>query len=135
MRIVACAGNFDPYHKGHAHLFKAAKALGDYVLVILARDDQMMKKKGYVFMSYEERKEVLKSVRWVDEVAENVDEDISCRKSLAKYQPNIYVHGGDLLDKDHLVESEVCKALGIEIKVGVGGTDKEQSSSRLVGRM
>ena len=134
-KIVAVSGNFDPVHKGHIRLFRDAWKLGDELIVILARDDQVMKKKGYVFMSYEERKEILQSIRWVHEVVENIDADISSCKSLAKYQPNIYAHGGDLLDKEHLIETDICHKLGIEIIVGVGGSNKEQSSSKLIERV
>ena len=94
MRIIAVSGSFDPIHRGHLHLIQEAKKLGDYLMVILARDEQLILKKGYVFMPYLERKEVLESIRWVDEVVENVDQDISSCKTLAKYQPHIYARGG-----------------------------------------
>jgi len=45
-KIVAVSGNFDPVHKGHIRLFRDAWKLGDELIVILARDDQVMKKKA-----------------------------------------------------------------------------------------
>jgi cytidyltransferase-like protein len=135
VKIVAVSGNFDPIHVGHLHLIQEAKKLGDYLLVILTRDEQAIKKKGYVFMPYAERKEILESIKGIDKVVENVDEDVSSCKSLAKYQPNIYARGGDSLDKYHLVESGICKLLGIQIEVGIGGFNKEQSSSKLVSKI
>lgn len=132
MRTVAVSGNFDPVHAGHVHLIKKARYLGNHLMVILTRDEQAIMKKGYYFMHYAERKEILESLRWVDSVVENVDEDIASCKSLEKYRPNIFARGGDNLGKDELKETEVCKRLGIEIAVGVGGIAKEQSSSQLV---
>lgn len=132
MRLVAVAGGFDPVHHGHLHLIKKARYLGNHLIVILARDDQLVIKKGYAFETYAERKEILESIRWVDEVVPNIDHDLSSRESLKKYRPNIFARGGDNLSKDNLLESEVCKQLGIEIVVGVGGFIKEQSSSKLV---
>ena len=133
MRIVVVAGGFDPIRQGHLHLLKNASALGDYLMVILARDEQLIMKKGYAFMPYFERKEVLESNRWVNEVVENIDTDLSSCKSLAKYQPNIYARGGDRLDKEHWLESATCKKFGIQMIDGVGGFNKESSSSDLTG--
>jgi FAD synthetase len=127
---VAVSGNFDWLRKGHLHLIRDAKKLGDYLMVILAREDQVIMKKGYEAVPYLERKEVLESLKWVDEVVENVDDDISSRKSLGKYHPDIFARGGDNLKEGELVESEVCKSLGIKIVVGVGGFEKESSSSK-----
>jgi len=134
MRLVAISGGFDPIHIGHLHLMREAKQFGDSLLVILTRDDQLIRKKGYVFMPYQERKEVIENIKWVDRVVENIDHDISSCESLEIYSPNVYARGGDTLDKDHLLESRVCKELGIKIVVGVGGVKKEQSSSALAGK-
>jgi cytidyltransferase-like protein len=133
VKIVAIAGAFDPIRKGHLHLIKGAWMMGDYLKVILARDEQLIHKKGYAFMPYYERKEVLESIRWVSEVVENIDMDLSSCKSLAKYQPNIYARGGDKLPKEQWLEAETCKRFGIQMVDGVGGFDKESSSSELTG--
>src|SRR3989344_4130472 len=65
--VVAVSGGFDPVHVGHAHLFRDARALGDKLVVILNDDAWLKRKKGYVFMPQHERKELLESIRWVDE--------------------------------------------------------------------
>lgn len=132
MNVVAVAGNFDPIRKGHLRLIKEASKLGDCLMVIVTRDDQAIKKKGYVFMAYEERKEILEENRWVDMVVKNIDLDITCRKSLEKYKPNIFARGGDLLAVREIKEYETCKKLGIRIVTGVGGNDKISSSSQIV---
>lgn len=133
MKVVAVAGGFDPMRLGHKHLFIGASMLGDYLLVILTRDEQLIRKKGYAFMPYHERKELLEENRRVNEVVENIDPSLSACKSLAKYQPNIYARGGDRLEKEHWLEAEVCKKFGIKMVDGVGGFDKETSSSDLTG--
>ncbi|HYE22278.1 MAG TPA: adenylyltransferase/cytidyltransferase family protein, partial [Verrucomicrobiae bacterium] len=66
--IVAVSGGFDPIHFGHVRMFKEAKSLGDKLVVILNNDNWLRKKKGYVFMPEKERKEVIESIRYVDEV-------------------------------------------------------------------
>ncbi len=60
---VAVSGGFDPIHIGHVHLFRDARALGDRLVVILNDDEWLMRKKDYVFMNQEERKEGLRSIK------------------------------------------------------------------------
>ena len=132
-RIIVCiSGGFDPIHVGHCRNIKEAKALGNYLIVILTRDEQLMAKKGYVFMSYEERKEILESLKWVDKVVENIDKDLSSKESLKLYKPSIFAKGGDSWDEGNLREMAACKENGIKVIFGVGGFNKIQSSSKLV---
>ena len=133
MRVTMVSGGFDPIRRGHLLLIKNASMLGDYLKVILTRDEQLINKKGYAFMPYHERKEVLESIRWVNEVVENIDSDLSSCKTLSKYQPNIYARGGDILPKEQWVEYETCRKFGIQMVDGIGGFDKETSSSDLTG--
>ncbi len=64
---VMVAGAFDFLHPGHLDLFRQAKALGDELVVVVARDQSVEKTKGKkpVF-SENERLEVVASVRIVD---------------------------------------------------------------------
>lgn len=133
MRVVMISGGFDPVRQGHLHLIKNASMLGDYLKVILTKDEQLIIKKGYTFMPYYERKQVLESIRWVNEVVENIDLDVSSRKTLAKYQPDIYARGGDKLPIEQWLEYNTCRRLGIQMVDGVGGFNKESSSSALTG--
>ena len=64
--IVAVSGGFDPVHIGHVRMFKEAKALGDRLVVILNNDNWLIKKKGFVFMPQEERKEIIEAIKCVD---------------------------------------------------------------------
>lgn len=133
MKTVAISGGFDPIHKGHVRYILEAITLGNWLKVILTRDDQLIAKKGKVFMGYDERKEILEAVIGDDrgEVLPNIDSTIASTDSIRKYKPDIFAKGGDTWDIDNLPEAKVCKELGIEIVFGVGGTDKVQSSSWL----
>jgi len=137
MIVVAISGGFDPIHPGHIRHIKAAMKLGNKLVVILTRSDQLILKKGDTFHpTYEERKEIIEyGLRDGDMVLPNTDDkdSIMCIKSLRMYKPDIFAKGGDSWNADNLPEALVCKELGIKIVFGVGGEDKVQSSSSLTG--
>jgi D-beta-D-heptose 7-phosphate kinase/D-beta-D-heptose 1-phosphate adenosyltransferase len=111
-------------------MLRDAAQLGK-VFVILNTDDFLIRKKGYVFMPLEERKEILEAISYVDRVIVSVDKDDSVCKTLEMILPDIFANGGDRTNKKEIREAELCDRLNIEMVFGVGG-DKIQSSSRLV---
>ena len=127
--IVAASGGFDPLHAGHIEYLERAKALGDKLIVILNRDDFLRKKKGYVFMSFEERCKIIAALGCVDEVVGCIDDDMTVCKTLEMLKPNIFAKGGDRT-ADEIPEAETCRILKIKIIDGLG--EKIQSSSELV---
>jgi cytidyltransferase-like protein len=131
--IVATGGGFDPLHKGHIRLLKEAKNLGDKLVVILSSDEQLKMKNGRIFYpSQEERKEILESIKYVDEVFIDSNTQTTCENALRLIHPDIYAKGGDRTSNNMAkVELDVCKELGIKIVYGVGG-GKVQSSSWLI---
>ncbi len=133
--IVAVSGGFDPVHIGHIRYFEEARKLGDKLLVILNDDEWLLKKKGYVFMPLEERIEVLRALRFVDEiVVRDPAPDMSITHMLEKIEVHIFAKGGDRT-LENIPEAEVCVRRGISMQFGVGGSDKPQSSSWLVNNV
>lgn len=130
--VVTTSGGFDPVHIGHIRLFREAKALGDKLVVILNTDDFLLKKKGYVFMPFDERKEILESIKYVDEVVPCIDTDQTVSKTLEKLRPDIFAKGGDRKESN-TPELPLCKELNIRVVFNVGG-GKVQSSSWLLKR-
>lgn len=132
MTTVAAAGGFDPLHGAHLGHLRAARSLGDRLVVLLNPDSDMTRKKGYCFLLYEDRKAILEELRCVDEVVEITDGDGTCAQTLARVKPDIFAKGGDRTP-DHMPQNEldVCRELGIKVVYGVGG-EKIQSSSALV---
>jgi cytidyltransferase-like protein len=130
---VAVCGGFDPIHVGHVRHFQAAKALGIELIVMLNSDAWLREKKGYVFMKFEERKEMIESIQYVDKVVPYVEaESGSAARTLQKCKPDVFAKGGDRTIKNiPQDEVETCKRLGIKLVTGVGG-EKIQSSSWLV---
>ncbi len=68
MKRVLTYGTFDLLHHGHIRLLKRAKALGDYLVVAVSTDEFNAGKGKTSYHDYETRKEILESIRFVDEV-------------------------------------------------------------------
>ncbi len=135
MKVVAVSGGFDPVHIGHVRLFQEAKKLGDELVVIINNDNWLRTKKGFAFMSSEDRKEIIEAFRYVDRVYITTHEenslDTSVCRELETIRPDIFANGGDR-HHDNIPEYVLCQRLGIEMAFNVGAGGKIRSSSDLV---
>lgn len=127
---IAVSGYFDPIHVGHLEYLKMAKSLGDILVVIVNNNHQCILKKGKFFMDENDRLEIVKAIKYVDEVVLSVDQDKTVCKSLELIRPNIFANGGDR-SSDEVPETSVCKKYDIEMVDGLG--EKIRSSSSLTG--
>lgn len=67
MKRIITYGTFDLLHYGHINLLRRAKAMGDYLVVVLSTDEfNWEEKKKKCYFSYEERKNLLEAIRYVD---------------------------------------------------------------------
>ena len=66
MKRILTYGTFDLLHYGHINLLRRAKALGDYLVVACSTDEFNLGKGKKCYFSYEERKQLLESIRYVD---------------------------------------------------------------------
>lgn len=129
MKKICISGYFDPLHVGHLEYIKKAKELGDYLIVIVNNDYQAGLKKGKSFMKDTERVEIIKSIKWVDEVILSIDDDRTVCKTLELIQPYAFCNGGDQ-NNSTIPEKSVCDKYNIKLIDGLG--DKIQSSSWLI---
>ena len=95
MKRVITYGTFDLLHYGHINILRRAKALGDYLIVVLSTDEfnwNMKGKKSY--FTYEERKAMLEAIRYVDLVVpeENWEQK---NTDVEKYDVDVFVMGDD----------------------------------------
>ena len=127
---VAVSGYFDPIHVGHLEYLKMAKELGDSLVVIVNNNHQCELKKGKPFMDQNDRLEIVKALRFVDEVFLSVDKDRTVCKSLEAVKPDIFANGGDRATSE-VPETPICKKYNIKMVDGLG--DKIRSSSNLTG--
>lgn len=136
-KIIITSGYFNPIHIGHINLIREAKKLGDFLVIVVNNDDQVKLKGSVPFMTAEERIEIVKALRYGDEVMLSVDKDSTQAESLRlvaqKYPGDLYFAKGGDRNADNIPEAEkaVCNEFNIKIISGVGG-DKVQSSSLLL---
>lgn len=135
-KIAAISGAFDPIHSGNVHHIEdaiaRAVAANLALVVILSRDDQLIARKKFSFMSYKERVTCLEwGLKGRGIIVQNIDEDATCCQTLKALRPKMYLKGGGSWSQYNLPEWAVCKDLGIEVLFGVGGIEKEQSSTLL----
>lgn len=66
MKKVITYGTYDLLHIGHINLLKRAKSLGDFLIVAISTDEFNMIKGKKAYYSYEMRKSMLESLKYVD---------------------------------------------------------------------
>ena len=105
--IVYTGGTFDLYHAGHAAFLRQCKRIAGqngHVVVSLNTDEFIELYKGKPpVMSYAERKAVLESCRWVDEVIENVGAHDSTI-AIELVQPDMIVIGSDWAKRNYYAQ-------------------------------
>ena len=95
MKKVITYGTFDLLHYGHINLLRRAKELGDYLIVALSTDEfNWNQKHKKCYFSYEERKQLLESIRYVDLV---IPEECWEQKSedIKEFKIDTFVMGND----------------------------------------
>lgn len=128
-KTVVVSGGFDPVHVGHLRMMQEAAKHGELIVVINS-DPWLMRKKGFIFMPFPERAEIISAFECVSRVEVALDSDNTVCQSLRVLKPDIFANGGDRTP-GRVPEEDVCEELGIEMMWGVGG-GKIRSSSTLV---
>lgn len=134
-KIVLITGGFDPLHSGHIAYIKAARELGDSLVVGVNSDEWLRRKKGQEFMPWEERATIIAALHDVDRVINFDDTDNSAKDAVRKVHainPRaqiIFANGGDRT-KENIPEMDLLKEmLHLDFAFGVGGENKMNSSS------
>jgi len=132
-KIVLITGGFDPLHSGHIAYIKAAKALGETLVVGVNSDAWLTRKKGAAFMPFYERLNIVKNIKEVDYVIEFNDDDNSAKLAIKLARQTwpdhkiIFANGGDRTQAN--IPEMDSGIDNVEFVFGVGGEDKKNSSS------
>lgn len=132
--IVCASGYWNPITCAHIDYLIASKNLGDELWVIINNDKQVDLKGSIPFMDEISRFKIIDNLKFVDRTILSIDEDSSVAKTLAWLKPNIFTNGGGEynIEKNNSKEFLVCRSLGIKMIFDVGGSEKIESSSRLI---
>lgn len=124
MKRVITYGTYDILHYGHINLLKRAKALGDYLIVVLSSDEFNAVKGKKSYYNYEQRKMLLEACRYVDLVVPeyNWEQKIG---DVKKYQADIFVMGDDWQGKFDFLK-DYCKVVYLPRTPNVSTTETKE---------
>ena len=131
--VVLVTGGFDPLHSGHLAYFKAARELGDRLVVGVNSDAWLTRKKGRPFMPGGERIAIIQNLSMVDHCILFDDDDNSSKEAIKNVRmmyPDahiIFANGGDRTSTN--IPEMDTNVTNISFVFGVGGEDKKNSSS------
>ena len=129
---VMVSGGFDPVHVGHIRMIREAAQFGN-VIVVANSDQWLYRKKGFVFMEFPKRSEILNSIKGVILVDSVNDDDGTVCEAIRRHKPDFFANGGDR-GRSNTPEQDVCEELGVKLLWGIGGDYKADASSTLVER-
>ena len=137
------SGYFNPFHQGHLDLFEAARARSGYLIVVVNNDRQQVLKKGRVIQTAEVRARIVSAMRLVDTVYIAVEEGPGIDGTFDIIRsdfPNTeleFCNGGDRRNVHELPAEEIAAGArnNITMLYGIGGTEKVDSSSRILSEI
>lgn len=110
MKRVITYGTFDLLHYGHINLLRRAKALGDYLIVVVSSDEfNWNEKHKKTYFTYEQRKQLLEAIRYVDLVIPEESWQQK-RTDMHEYHVDTFVMGDDWKGKFDFLKEE-----GVEV--------------------
>ena len=114
MKRVITYGTFDLLHYGHINLLRRAKELGDYLVVALSTDEfNWVEKQKKCYFSYEQRKQLLEAIRYVDLVIPENNWEQK-RTDIHEYHIDTFVIGDDWQGKFDFLKEEGAEVVYLE---------------------
>lgn len=137
------SGYFNPLHQGHLDLFEAARERSGYLIVVVNNDKQQVLKKGRVIQAEEVRARIVAALRVVEKVYVAVEDGPGIDGTFDLIRADFpdteleFCNGGDRRDIESLPAEEIEAGARNDIRMvyGIGGTDKADSSSRILADM
>jgi len=131
------SGYFGPLHHGHLD------QRSGYLIVVVNNDQQQILKKGRLIQSADVRARIVSALRMVDDVYISVDDGAGIDRTFdlirSQYPESDleFCNGGDRRNVDELPTEEIEAGARNNIKMlyGIGGTDKADSSSRILSEL
>ncbi|OLF98869.1 Glycerol-3-phosphate cytidylyltransferase [Bacillus paralicheniformis] len=129
MKKVITYGTFDLLHWGHIKLLERAKQLGDYLVVAISTDEFNLQKQKKAYHSYEHRKFILETIRYVDEVIpeKNWDQKV---QDVIDHDIDVFVMGDDWEGKFDFLK-DYCEVVYLPRTEGISTTKIKEEIANL----
>jgi len=115
IRVVLAGGVFDIIHPGHLHTLRAAKALGNVLVVVIATDKTAQKMKNRIPLhNMELRRDLVSSLSMVDYAMAGYEGDIF--KTVKLVKPDIIALGYDQIHQEKFIV-DGCKKIGVDVSI------------------
>lgn len=136
-KYLLTSGGYAPIHNGHIACFREARDIGWLAnlrhVACVNGDGFLMRKHGYVFQDEKTRANIVAEFKSVDYVIIWDDGSNDVSGLIKILQPKIFCKGGDrTFENMNIDEICACTEVGCKIEYGVGGTDKDTSSSKIL---
>lgn len=130
MKRVITYGTFDMFHVGHLKLLQRLKSLGDELIVAVSTDEFNELKGKKVMIPYEQRAEIVSSIKCVDMVIpeNNWEQKID---DIKKYNVDIFAMGNDWEGKFDFLEKH-CEVVYLERTKDISTTKLKKSLSNFM---
>ncbi len=115
IRVVLAGGVFDIIHPGHLHTLRAAKALGNVLVVVVATDITAQKMKNRIPLhNMELRRDLVSALTMVDHAMVGYEGDIF--KTVEVVKPNIIALGYDQIHQEKFI-TDGCKKINVDVSI------------------
>ncbi|MBO8463133.1 MAG: glycerol-3-phosphate cytidylyltransferase [Firmicutes bacterium] len=129
MKKVITYGTYDLLHVGHINLLRRAREYGDYLIVVVSSDEFNALKGKKAFYSFEDRKKILESIRYVDEVLPEYTWEQKI-DDVVNNQVDVFVMGDDWKGKFDFLK-EYCEVVYLPRTDGISTTQiKEELAEK-----
>ena len=128
MKKVITYGTFDLIHTGHINILRRAKEMGDYLVVAISTDEFNTMKHKQAYYSFEQRKQILEAIRYVDEVIPEHTWDQKVQ-DVKEHDIDIFVMGHDWEGEFDFLK-EYCEVIYLPRTEGVSTTKTKQDLSK-----
>ncbi len=122
IKVVACGGVFDILHPGHGFVLEKAKGLGDFLVVVVARDSTVVKRKRIPIVPEQQRLEMVRYLKPVD--AALLGEEGDYLRIMERIRPEVIALGPDQHHNGARIKKELKKR-GLTVEVVRIGEYKE----------
>ena len=128
------SGGFDPIHVGHIQYIQEASVNCNILVAVVNGDSFLERKKGYSFMTAQERAYIIDNVKGVDYTVIYESDQDTVNEMIEIIKPDYFFKGGDRNSPENIPEWDTCIKNHCIVFTNIGG-EKIQSSSNLVNRV